>query len=240
MCALFAALALAGCGSEDETPHMNAGTGGMAGGGAGGVSGAAGLGGMGGTAGGGTGGTAGGGAGGVGGVVGGTGGMGGMAGGGTGGGGAGGMMGGDTVPGCDAAMSGEPAALHAAALDAFTGGCSFSSCHDADGERAAFIVVEGDNLNTVMVDKAACQVPTLSLVKSGGGDAALTGSWVWQKLVAPDDADTFIIPQDVWGAPVVCQQTQGFGTRMPMTGIDLSEARIAAIRNWICAGAAGP
>jgi len=39
---------------------------------------------------------------------------------------------------------------------------------------------------------------------------------------------------------VVCQQTSGFGTRMPQGGIDLSEARMAAIRNWICAGAAGP
>jgi hypothetical protein len=92
----------------------------------------------------------------------------------------------------------------------------------------------------ILVDKPACQVPTLSLVKSGGGNEALDGSWVWQKLVAPKDDSEFIIPQDVWGTPVVCQQTQGFGTRMPMTNIDLSEPRIASIRNWICAGAAGP
>jgi hypothetical protein len=239
LCALFAALALAGCDDGgDENPSMNAGVGGAAGGGAGGASGAAGLGGMGGVAGGGTGGTAGGGAGGVGGVVGGTGGNGGTGGtmGGTGG--AGGMMGG--VPGCEIAVAGDPAAMHAEALTALTGGCSFGSCHDADGERAGLIILPDDNLNTVLVDKAACQVPTLMLVKSGGGNAALDGSWVWQKLVAPKDDSEFLIPQDVWGTAVVCQQTQGFGTRMPMTTIDLSEARLASVRNWICAGAAGP
>jgi hypothetical protein len=209
LCALFAALALAGCG--DDGGNGTSGQGGAAG-----LAGAGAMGGVGGTAGGGTGGTAGGGTGGAAG------------------------MGGDTIPGCEAAVAGDAAALHEAALTAFTGGCSFSSCHDADGERAGLILLPGDNLNTVMVDKPACQVPALSLVKSGGGDAALTASWVWQKLVAPDDDDMFITPQAAWGTPVVCQQTRDFGTRMPMTGLDLSEARIGAIRNWICAGAAGP
>ena len=149
-------------------------------------------------------------------------------------------MTGGAVPGCEVAVAGEPAALHAEAITALKGGCSFSSCHDADGERAGLIILEGDNLNMTLVDKPACQVPTLLIVKSGGGNAALDGSWLWQKLIAPKDSSEFIIPQDVWGMPVVCQQTQGFGTRMPMTNIDLSPERIASIRNWICAGAAGP
>jgi hypothetical protein len=240
LCALFAALALNGCASDDEGD----GTAGAAGasGTTGGASGT--TGGAGGTTGG-----AGGTTGGAGGASGASGGMGGAAGtvsggaggaggaGGTGGaGGAGGTPGG--VPGCDVAEEGDAAAMKTAATDALTGGCSFGSCHDADGKRAMLIVVEGDDITEKLVDKAACQVPSLMLVKSGGGQPALDGSWIWQKLAAPDDADMVIVPNDAWGEPTTCGQTQGtFGTRMPMTGLDLSEARVAAIRNWICAGA---
>jgi hypothetical protein len=250
--AVIAAVMLVGCseGASGDKPVAGAGgAGGMTSGGAGGATGGvggatAGTGGMnttagaggsagtmsGGTGGGsGAGGMAGGGAGGM------TGGAGGMA-----GGGAGGMAGGG-VPGCEAAVTGEPAALHAAALDAFTGGCGFDSCHNADGDRAMLVILETDNLNTLLVDRAACQVPALKLVASGGGQAALDGSWIWQKLAAPDDASMMIVPNDAWGEPATCGQTQGtFGTRMPMTGLDLSDNRMGAIRNWICAGAAGP
>jgi hypothetical protein len=233
LCALFAALALYGCANDDDGmggAGTNAGVGGASGasGGAGGTTGGAG-------------GTTGG----AGGASGMTGGMGGAAGtvsggaGGTGGGGAGGTSGmAAGLPGCEVAEEGDAAAMKVAATDALTGGCSFGSCHDADGKRAMLIVVEGDDITAKLVDKAACQVPSLMLVKSGGGQPALDGSWIWQKLAAPDDADMVIVPNDAWGEPTTCGQTQGtFGTRMPMTGLDLSETRVAAIRNWICAGA---
>ena len=93
-----------------------------------------------------------------------------------------------------------------------------------------------------MVDKPSCMNTTMPLVKSGGGDMALDSSWLWQKLVAPADDSFNIIAKPEWGMPVMtCQQTSGFGTAMPMTGgIALSDMRMAAIRNWICAGAAAP
>lgn len=234
LCTLFAALALGGCGDDGGGSTVVGGAGGA--GGVGGASGAAGFGGMGGVGGGGAGGVGGGGAGGV----------GGGGAGGIGGGGAGGTagMGGDTVPGCEAAMSGAPADLHAAALTAMTGACSFGSCHDADGKRANLIILPDDNLMTKLTDVPSCENTTMPLVKSGGGDAALQMSWLWQKLTAPDDANFNLIGDPAWGTPVeTCgQMTPGtFGERMPKTGgLDLSETRMAAIRNWICAGATGP
>jgi hypothetical protein len=235
LCALFAALALHGCGDDGEGGGSASGTGG-----------ASGIGGTGGAT-GGTGGATGG-TGGATGGMGGAAGMGGMAGtvsgggGGMGGAGGGGGMGGDLVPGCDAAMTGTPADLHAAALDAFTGSCAFGSCHNADGNRAMLVIVDGDNLFDKLVDKPACQLPTMSLVKSGGGQAALDGSWIWQKLTSEEDQDLNIVPDPAWGQPTVCGQLQGtFGVRMPMSaGMLLGENRMGAIRNWICAGAMGP
>lgn len=230
LCALFAALALYGCASDDTDSMGGAGgaagaTGGVggatggAGGTTGGASGAAGM----------TGGMGGGGAGGIGG-----GGAGGMA-------GAGGGMSGDEVPGCDVAVPGEPAALHEAAAMAIDGGCGFPSCHDGDrGKRANLGIPMGSDLNMLLVDKASCEVPTMPLVKSGGGDEALANSWIWQKVAAPDDASFNLIAKPEWGTPSETCGNLGFGTRMPMGGLDLSETRVAAIRNWICAGAAGP
>lgn len=147
-------------------------------------------------------------------------------------------------PGCEAANPGTPADLHAGALMAMTGSCAFASCHNADGNRAMLVIAAGDNLNTTLVDKASCQHMSMPLVKSGGGNDALLGSWLWQKLAAPMDADYNVIAKPEWGAPNMgCQQMGGapFGARMPATfGIELSASNLAKVRDWICAGAAGP
>jgi len=142
-------------------------------------------------------------------------------------------------------MPGTPAELHDAALMALSATCGSSpSCHDgsSQGMKGMLSIPAGVNLNMQLVDKAACQAPTLSLVKSGGGDAALTGSWIWQKLTAPKDDSLNIIAKPEWGEPVLvgCGQATGFGTRMPQGGLDISPNRLIAVRNWICAGAAGP
>jgi hypothetical protein len=85
------------------------------------------------------------------------------------------------------------------------------------------------------------------LVAAGGGEAALGNSWLWLKLVAPVDASGTLMPNASWGtAQTNCNQLapamQPFGTRMPMSNTDLllGETRLAAIRDWICAGAPGP
>jgi hypothetical protein len=83
----------------------------------------------------------------------------------------------------------------------------------------------------------------LMVVKSGGGQAALDGSYLWQKLTAPVDAAGDVIAKPEWGAGVTtCNQTGAnpFGVRMPPIGMDISDTRLAPIRNWICAGAMGP
>jgi hypothetical protein len=226
------ALMASACGDDSGEGGM-AGTAGVAGS----VSGNGGAAGM-------TSGEGGGGAGGAG--------AGGMAGGGAGGAGAGGAgaggmagAGGDGVEGCDVAMAGTPAELHDAALMALSATCgSSSSCHDgsSQGMKGMLSIPAGVDLNMQLVDKAACQAPTLSLIKSGGGDEALEGSWIWQKLTAPKDDSLNIIAKPEWGEPVLvgCGQASGFGTRMPQGGLDISPNRLVAVRNWICAGAAGP
>ena len=99
-------------------------------------------------------------------------------------------------------MSGSPQELHAAALMVLTAACSFGSCHDADGKRANLVILPDDNLMTKLTDVASCENTTMPLVKSGGGDEALQMSWLWQKLVAPDDADFNLITDPAWGTPV--------------------------------------
>jgi hypothetical protein len=168
---------------------------------------------------------------------------GGMASGGTGDGGEGGTAG-DGVPGCEAAMPGTPAELHAAALMAFDGSCAGGSCHDGSngGTKAGLAFMMTSNLNELLVDKPSCQVPSIPLVASGGDQAALLNSWIWQKITAPVNADSDLIAKPEWGEAVLtCNQDGGpFGARMPRIGVDLSENRTAAVRNWICAGALAP
>ena len=141
-------------------------------------------------------------------------------------------------------MPGTPTELHAAAFMALSATCGSSpSCHDgsAQGNKGMLTIPPGIDLNMHLVDKAACQAPTLSLIKSGGGDEALTGSWIWQKLTAPKDDSLNIIAKPEWGEPMLgCGQATGFGSRMPQGGLDISPNRLIAVRNWICAGAAGP
>ena len=171
-----------------------------------------------------------------------TGGMGGSGagGGGAGGGGAGGA-GGSTVAGCEAAMTGTPAELHAAALMALRASCGSSgSCHDGDrGNQGMLGILEGANLNTLLV-KAACQAPAMKLVSSDSGNAALDASYLWQKITAPVDRSMLLIAKPEWGASATCGQPTGFGERMPWGGLPFPESRLTAVRNWICAGAPGP
>jgi len=162
--------------------------------------------------------------------------------------------GGEAMPGCAAAdTSGAPSALHAAAAAILTTAspcntdqacpCGSSSCHGGRG-KANLVLVGATNLTTALVGKTSCQALALPLVAAGGGDAALNGSWLWLKLVAPVDGSGVIAANAAWGQPQVCNQMPAmpYGYRMPLSNTDmpLSEARLAPIRNWICAGAPAP
>jgi hypothetical protein len=122
--------------------------------------------------------------------------------------------------------------------------CGSSSCHGGRG-KANLVLVGMTDLNTALVGKTSCQALALPLVAAGGGDAALNGSWLWLKLVAPVDSAGTLASNAAWGEPQSCAQmvgSQPYGIRMPWSNTDmlLSEARLAPIRNWICAGAPGP
>jgi hypothetical protein len=104
------------------------------------------------------------------------------------------------------------------------------------------------DLKATLVDKPSCEAPTMPLVSSHGGNAALMSSWLWQKLTAPAMSTDTLIVQAAWGTAGVCPtmgfgltQTSGFGDRMPYGSLaTLEPAPLASIRNWICAGAPGP
>jgi hypothetical protein len=219
-------LSLAGCKSGDDDGDGMAGLGGTGGAGVGGAGvGGAGVGGAG-----------------VGGA--------GVGGAGVGGAGMGGAGMGGVPPasaGCEAAdMTVTGSAAHAAAATLLAGmtPCGFSSCHSGTGPKAQLALAMQTNLNMLLVDKPSCEAPSVPLVKSGGGQAALDGSWLWLKLVAPADSSGVITPNAAWGTAMNCGQTGGqmFGLRMPWsnTEMKLEDDRLQVIRNWICAGAPGP
>jgi hypothetical protein len=150
---------------------------------------------------------------------------------------------------CASAAKGTPAQLHAGAVMALlpqgnNKGCAFGSCHDLQSMKANLVLLEQPNdLNKLLVGKASCEAPTLPLVDASGGDAALAKSWLWQKFVAPAGPDGQMIPKPEWGTAVLtCGQEQGFGLRMPrsQTADLLTESKLTAVRDWICAGAPGP
>jgi hypothetical protein len=153
---------------------------------------------------------------------------------------------------CATATMGAPATLHAAVVAAIIpatpdakGSCAFGSCHDGTSKKAMVILDStSTNLHTLLVDKPACETAGLKVVDSRGGDVGLTNSWLWQKLSAPCDASGVMVTKPEWGTPVNCGQMAGqaFGARMPMSGTDtqLGADKLAAIRDWICAGAPGP
>lgn len=123
--------------------------------------------------------------------------------------------------------------------------CAFSSCHTTSLKKAMLSLDVGTmDLKSVLVDKPSCEVPTMMLVKSGGGDAALANSWLWQKLTAPVGSSGELTAETAWGmGGAACGQDSGqpFGVRMPKGSIDLSPAsRLDPIKAWICAGAPGP
>ncbi len=151
------------------------------------------------------------------------------------------------VPGCEAAVAGTPVELHNAAMGVLSSAmtCGFGSCHTPGRNAAQLTLLDQMDLKATLVDIASCQAPGIPLVKSGCGNAALAGSWLWLKLVAPADSSGVMVSDPVWGTPVAtCDQMSGqpFGIRMPYSGTDMitSEARLGPIRNWICAGAPGP
>jgi hypothetical protein len=160
--------------------------------------------------------------------------------------GAAGMGGGGEFAGCEVAdMSAAPSALHAAAAAVLTvaSPCGFGSCHAGQG-KAGLVLLNATDLRMTMVGKASCQVPAIPLVDAAGGNAGLANSWLWLKLTAPADASGVMTGDAAWGAGVNCGQSGGqmYGLRMPWSNTDtpLEDARLAAVRNWICAGAPGP
>jgi hypothetical protein len=151
-----------------------------------------------------------------------------------------------TVAGCEVAVMADAATLHAGASEVLTAmtPCGFSSCHAGSG-KAGLILAGATNLATLMVDKPACQAPNLSVVKSGGGQAALDGSYLWIKLAGAADPSGLIMGDAAtWGMGGACGQTPSapYGVRMPQmaSAMTTSEDRLAKIRNWICGGAPGP
>ena len=135
------------------------------------------------------------------------------------------------------------AALHQAALEVLTPmtPCGFSSCHSGRG-KAGLSLAGSMDLRALLVGKAACEAPALSLVDGSGGEAALQKSWLWIKLTSPADAQGALPTNASWGASVSCGQTpdQPYGSLMPLESERLDEARLSSIRKWICAGAPGP
>ena len=119
--------------------------------------------------------------------------------------------------------------------------CAFGSCHNASKKAAQLSLVVGTNL-AELVGKPSCESPNLKLVEPGGTDAALAKSWLYQKLAAPVDGSASLIADPAWGTPGSCGQMGDFGMRMPISGgaDGVGEAKLAVIREWICAGAPGP
>jgi hypothetical protein len=164
-----------------------------------------------------------------------------------------GMGGGSgAIPGCSAAMPGMPSALHAAAVEALaamppTSSCGGStSCHQGAG-KAMLSLLNVTDLRMALVGKMSCEAPMLPLVDGSMGDAALNNSWLWIKLTAPTDSSGNLVANPAWGPVGMtgCGQMppSGYGLRMPwgFSGTTyLSDANMAKVRNWICAGAPGP
>jgi hypothetical protein len=154
------------------------------------------------------------------------------------------------VPGCEAAdpmITGSMA--HADALSVLTPmvPCAVGACHAGAGQ-AKLVLMGVTDLHMAIVDKPACEAPTLKIVDSQGGDAALANSWLWQKMTAPimPGMDTLVV-QASWGTAASCPSTffpsgtMGFGDRMPYGAMNTLDApALAKIRNWICSGAPGP
>lgn len=118
--------------------------------------------------------------------------------------------------------------------------CAFGSCHNASKKAAQLSLVVGTNL-AELVGKPSCESPNLKLVEAGGGDAALAKSWLYQKLAAPVDGSAALVPDPAWGTPGQCGQMGDFGMRMPLAGgaEGVGEAKLNAMKEWICAGAPG-
>jgi hypothetical protein len=165
--------------------------------------------------------------------------------------GAGSMSSGDLTK-CGPASTLPPAMLHQAALEAIVpkdamnkSPCAFSSCHDSNQKKAMLNLDVGTmDLHATLVDKPSCEVPTLKLIASGGGDAALANSWLYQKLTAATGSSGEIVAQPAWGmGGASCGQDSGqpFGVRMPKSSTDiLTSTRLNPLKDWICAGAPGP
>jgi hypothetical protein len=151
---------------------------------------------------------------------------------------------------CASAKKGTPAELHDAAAAALlptatNKGCAFSSCHDMSSMKAKLTLLDTPkDLRMQLVGKMSCEVPSLPLVDTSGGEAALAKSWLWQKLVAPAGSDGQLMPKSEWGVPVTtCGQEKEFGLRMPRSQTAdpwTPTSKLQAVRDWICAGAPGP
>ncbi len=153
----------------------------------------------------------------------------------------------DAVSALDCAAadtSSAPQALHAAAAQVLTQAspCGLSICHDGDRPESGLGLLGVADLRAALVDKPSCQAPTLPLVDADGGNPALANSWLWQKLVAPANSSGALTASADFGQSASCAQEPGepFGVRMPKGSLTLSDERLFAIRDWICAGAPGP
>lgn len=146
---------------------------------------------------------------------------------------------------CEGALSeADAGALHAqvAALLTPQSPCGFSACHAGSRAKAGLRLSGIADLRAQLVDKPACEAPSLSLVDGAGGAEALARSWLWQKLAAPADPSGALLAQPAWGSAESCGQapSEPFGTLMPLAAGSLAADELAVVRRWICAGAPGP
>ena len=111
-----------------------------------------------------------------------------------------------------------------------------------DRPKAKLPLGGATDMKTLLVGKMACEAPMVPLADGKGGDAALHNSWLWIKMTAKLDGNGNIPLNAAWGAPgqdCGIMMPGNHGLRMPY-GFDPSEEQLAAVRNWICAGAPGP
>ena len=143
-----------------------------------------------------------------------------------------------------ATATADDGALHAevAALLTPQSPCGFSACHAGSRAKAGLRLTGIADLRAQLVDKPACEAPSLPLVDGTGGAQALARSWLWQKLVAPSDQSGALLTHPAWGSAQSCGQapSEPFGMLMPLAAGALPADELAVVRRWICAGAPGP
>jgi hypothetical protein len=146
----------------------------------------------------------------------------------------------------DASSSSDPASYRAV-REIFERSCAYNRCHSGVPTGGALSLAPGSDYAAALVDVPSCEYPPLVRVKP----RELEQSWLWIKLTAEvrPKSDAFydyilFEPEPGWDETKRgCRDqlpdgTPLFGQRMPLTAPNLlPEAELAAVRDWILAGA---